>query len=191
MIGKLLDIVDRLLGKEGCEWDKKQTLDTLQVYLLEEAHELIDAIDRGDGADMAEEWGDLLYNLIFLAKVGEKEGRFSMEKAIDAVAAKLIRRHPHVFGELKGVSMEEIEKNWEKIKAGEKEKESAVPADYPALARTQKKITKMRREGKIEKGEKIGEEELGRGLFELVRRAEASGLDAETILRRKMPESGS
>ena len=143
----LLAIADRLLGPNGCPWDLKQTFFTLQPYLLEEAHELIEAIDQENPLKIAEELGDVLYVLIFAAKIGEKEGKFTMSDALQTVAEKLIRRHPHIFGEEKISSTEDVVRNWEEIKKkeGKANPISDIPATLPALARAQKVIHKLQR----------------------------------------------
>lgn len=186
---KLLAIADRLLGSDGCPWDREQTLFSLQPYLLEETHELIEAIDSLEGPKIAEELGDVLYALVFVAKLGEKEGSFRMEGAIQNVCDKLIRRHPHVFGEVKAETSDEIVRNWEEIKKGEfKERKSAldgVPSTIPTLARAQKMIQKMRRARKGKKESNLGSEgELGEKLWELLEMAEAKGFSSEDALRR-------
>ena len=182
---QLLAIADRLLGPEGCPWDREQTLFTLQPYLLEESHELIEAVDAQDSAKMAEELGDVLYVLIFAAKLGEKEGAFSLSEAIRIVSEKLIRRHPHVFGNQKVSSADEVLTTWEEVKKkeGKKNPIDHIPPTLPALARAQKVIHKLRRaksaaiEGRISNG-------IEQRLWDLVAEAEAQGVDAESALRR-------
>jgi len=195
---KLLDIADQLLGPKGCSWDKEQTFFTLQPYLLEETHELIEAIDSLDPQKMSEELGDVLYALIFIAKLGQIEGHFDLRQAIETVSEKLIRRHPHVFGDVKVSSNEDIVRNWEEIKKKEKSQEQrknifdGIPATLPALPKAQKMAHKL----KIKTSEKLTEEELGEKLWDLIAHAEGSGIDAESALRRKLakiekaPESG-
>src|SRR3990167_9026225 len=97
----LLQVAEQLLGPNGCPWDIKQTFTSLQPYVLEEAHEVIEAVDADDDQKMIEELGDLLYTIVFYGKLGEKQGRFSMEQIVHCVRDKLVRRHPHVFGEVK------------------------------------------------------------------------------------------
>lgn len=203
----LLTIADQLLGPDGCSWDREQTLFSLQPYLLEEMHELIEAIDSLDGAKMAEELGDVLYALVFVAKLGEMEQKFQLGDAVEGVCRKLIRRHPHVFGNVKAESSEEIIRNWEEIKKLEfKERKNildGIPISLPSLARAQKIIQKIRRveKKKIECTVET-EEELGEKLWELLEAAEWKGWNAEDALRRltanreqafreKTPEMGS
>ncbi len=112
----LLLVANTLLGPEGCPWDRKQTMHSLQTYLLEETHELMEAIDSKDIKKMEEELGDALYTLIFTAKLAEKENLFSLSQVMCLVKEKLIRRHPHIFGNVKAESAEEVMRNWEEIK---------------------------------------------------------------------------
>lgn len=188
---ELLAVADRLLGPNGCPWDKEQTFFTLQPYLLEEVHELIEAIDSLDGKEIAAELGDVLYTLIFVAKLGEIEKKFSLEEAIDHICKKLIRRHPHVFGDVKTESSEEIIRNWEEIKKQEfvdrKNPLDGIPASLPALARAQKIIHKISRAEKQRKNFSSlceTEEEFGEKLWEMLEMADAKGWNAEDILRR-------
>jgi len=108
---KLLEVADQLLGPNGCPWDLEQTYFTLQPYLLEEAHELIEAIDLQDPKKISEELGDVLYTLIFIAKIGEKKKDFSLMESAREVSEKLIRRHPHIFGDKKISTTEDVLKN--------------------------------------------------------------------------------
>jgi len=185
---KLLDVANRLLGPEGCPWDLEQTLITLQPYLLEESHELIEAIDSQDPKKMKEELGDVLYTLIFIAKLAEKQGLFTIFDSIDDVREKLIRRHPHIFGEVKVEGSEDVMKNWEeiKMKEGRKKTFEGMPPTLPSLARAQKVIARLRRKQVIPAQEKTidSENDLAQRLWDLIQEAEFSGLDAESVLRR-------
>lgn len=184
----LLQIAETLLGPQGCPWDKEQTFFTLQPYLLEETHELLEAIDSKDPLKIQEELGDVLYALIFIAKVGEQENSFSLAESIRSVAEKLIRRHPHVFGNEKITSTDDVLKNWEEIKKkeGKKHPTEGIPPAMPALARAQKMIQRLRRAKMLATPETdSSEEEIGERLWEIVREAEARGVDAESALRRK------
>jgi MazG family protein len=187
----LLEVADRLLGPNGCPWDREQTLFTLQPYLLEELHELIEAIDSLDGDKISEELGDVFYALVFVAKLGEKEELFSLTDALKAVTKKLIRRHPHVFGHVKAETSEEIIRNWEQIKQTEyKERKNildGIPSTLPALSRAQKMISKMKRAGKSASSFSRSfetEGELGDAFWELLILAEANGWNAEDLVRR-------
>lgn len=192
----LLHVAETLLGPNGCPWDQKQTFLSLQPYILEEAHEVIEAVDADDDHKMVEELGDLLYTVIFYAKLGEKVGRFTLEDIVNAIREKLIRRHPHVFGEIKVENEEEIIKNWEKIKAQEKGKkplkrpQEGIPPTLPALVRSQKVIQRILRKDpeffpRREK-EPPSEEGIGDQFIQLVVEAERNGIDAESALRRAL-----
>jgi MazG family protein len=116
--------------KRGCPWDREQTPQTLKDYILEEAHELIEAIDRGHDEEIKEELGDLLLQIVFLARLAEEENKFSIRDVITGLSEKLVRRHPHIFGHVKVNGADEVKANWEKIKIAEKNKESVI-SDYP------------------------------------------------------------
>lgn len=181
----LLSVADRLLGPNGCPWDLAQTFFTLQPYLLEETHELIEAIDQENREKTMEELGDVLYALIFIAKLGEKEGSFTLNRSIHTVAEKLIRRHPHIFGEKKISSAEEVASNWEEVKKkeGKKSPIADIPPTLPALARAQKIISKMRRKNNSILEEKISDD-IGQKFWDLVLEAEQKGIEAESALRK-------
>lgn len=182
---ELLNIANRLLGPEGCPWDREQTLFTLQPYLLEETHELIEAIDANDAKKISEELGDVLYALVFIAKLGESKNMFTFSESIRIVAEKLIRRHPHVFADKKISCSNEVVTNWEEIKKkeGKKSPIADIPPTLPALARAQKVIHKLRRQKNNIVEENISDD-LGQRLWDLVREAESQGIDAESALRR-------
>ncbi len=121
----LLEVVRRLNGPNGCPWDLKQTFVTLAPYVLEEANEVVDAVAQGDDRHIAEELGDLLYTILFYAMVGEKTGRFTLEEILETIREKMIRRHPHIFGDSQASTPEEIEKQWKEIKKKEKAERSS------------------------------------------------------------------
>ena len=187
---QLIEIAERLLGPNGCPWDREQTLSSLQPYLLEETHELIEAIDDRQEGKISEELGDLFYALVFVGKLGEKEGLFSLAEALQSICDKLIRRHPHVFGDVIAETSEEIVHNWEQIKKTEfKERKSAldgIPPSLPALPRAQKIINKIRRAQKgVKKNSSLeSEEEFGGKLWEILEIADGKGWSTEDILRR-------
>ncbi len=143
LFSRLVGIVDRLRGPNGCPWDRKQTPETLKKYLLEEAYEVIEAIDSQDVQEICEEIGDLLFLLIFLAHIYEEKGAFSIKDMLRLCAEKMIRRHPHVFGQAAVACAEEVIAQWQKIKEEEsrskEKKRSAVlgnlPRALPALQR--------------------------------------------------------
>lgn len=190
----LLDVAEKLLGPQGCPWDQQQTFLSLQPYILEEAHEVIEAVDADDDRKIVEELGDLLYTVVFYGKLAEKNGRFSITDILSCIKEKLIRRHPHVFGEVKVADAGEVLKNWERIKAEEKgalKPPSAldgIPPTLPSLTRTQKMIKRMQRANSplVAKEElpSLSEEEIGDEMVALIVRAENGGIDVESALRR-------
>ena len=130
--------MDRLRGPGGCPWDREQTFDTLKPMVLEEAYEVLDAMDTGDRQELCSELGDLLFQVVFLAKLAEEEGSFLLDQVIQAIVAKMIRRHPHVFGNERASSSKEVLKHWESIKEAERasrqSSESSEPASPSILA---------------------------------------------------------
>lgn len=116
----LREIIAELRGPNGCPWDKKQTHLSLKKYLIEETYELLDAIERDDIDNMIEELGDVLLQIMLHAQIGEDEGMFSIDDVIDTISEKMVRRHPHVFGDVEVDNSEEVVTNWEKIKEMEK-----------------------------------------------------------------------
>src|SRR6202162_3310710 len=140
-IGAIFEVVARLRAPGGCPWDREQTHESLRPYLLEETYELLEAIDSGDDAKMKEELGDLLLQVAMHAEIAAGDGRFDAAQVSEAVAAKMVARHPHVFGSTSVADAEEVLRNWEHQKAHEARKagkeESVVdrvPATLPALA---------------------------------------------------------
>lgn len=131
--GRLLDIMDDL--REKCPWDKKQTTESLRKLTIEETFELSEAILKSDIKNIEEELGDILLHIVFYAKIGEEKRQYDMESVIDILCEKLIRRHPHIYGDLKVESEEEVKSNWEKIKISEGKKStlSGVPKGLPAI----------------------------------------------------------
>lgn len=129
---KLVRIMKKLRHPQrGCPWDLAQSPQTLKAYILEEAHELIEAIDRGEDGEIKEELGDLLLQIVFLARLAEERKKYTIRDVIAAISSKLVRRHPHIFGRLKVQGAEEVKTNWENIKIAEKNKQSVI-SDYPA-----------------------------------------------------------
>lgn len=129
---RLLAIMRKLRHpKRGCPWDLKQTPASLKEYVLEEAHELIEAIDNGDAGAVREELGDLLLQIVFLAQIAAEEGSFTIADVVDGIADKLVRRHPHIFAGTRVAGADEVKANWEQIKIAEKNKRSVI-SDYPA-----------------------------------------------------------
>lgn len=117
------DLMDRLLSPEGCPWDRAQTLESLRPYLIEEAHEVIEALDGGDPEEHRRELGDLLFQIVFHAALREREGHFDLDGVVEAIRSKMIRRHPHVFGrdgEAPRYTPEQVEARWAEIKEAER-----------------------------------------------------------------------
>ncbi len=206
-IDRLKQIVDRLRSPDGCPWDREQTHESLKPHVIEECYELIDAIDENDDQGMQEELGDLLLQVVLHAQMASEEGRFDFDSIADVISEKLIRRHPHVFGDTKLATSDAVLKQWDAIKRREKtDRASAldgVPRGLPALAKAQKTQSKAARvgfdwadaEGALEKvkeeikeieqtgaSEKLAEE-LGDLLFSVVNFARKSKLDAEDLLQ--------
>jgi len=140
-IEAIFEVVHRLRAPGGCPWDREQTHESLRPYLLEETYELLEAIDAGDDAKMREELGDLLLQVAMHAEIAAEEGRFDAREVSEAVAAKMVKRHPHVFGDVSVANADEVLRNWEHQKIQESRRagndESVVdrvPASLPALA---------------------------------------------------------
>ena len=152
-IQKLLEVMHRLRAPGGCPWDREQTLHSLKPCLLEETYELLDAMDRNDVTLHREELGDVLLQVVFQCAIREEEKLFSFNDVASALADKLIRRHPHVFGEVNVASTDDVLQNWEAIKQTEKadvKKHSAldgVPHTLPALLKAQRVQAKASRVG--------------------------------------------
>ncbi|MDB9459196.1 nucleoside triphosphate pyrophosphohydrolase [Dolichospermum circinale] len=117
---ELINVVAKLRSPQGCPWDLAQTPSSLTPYVIEEAYEVVDAIQTGDKQAIAEELGDLLLQVVLQAQIASEAGDFSLQEVAEGIAQKLIRRHPHVFADVTVESMEEVHKNWEMIKAAEK-----------------------------------------------------------------------
>lgn len=134
---KLLDLVARLRAPDGCPWDREQTLPDVRAYLLEEAHELAGAIDGGDWDELAEELGDMLFQVAFIGRLAEEAGAFRFSQVIDRVHRKMVERHPHVFGDETLADAEAVRQAWERRKLQKEPKReslfSGVPASLPAL----------------------------------------------------------
>ena len=151
---RLLEIIQKLRSPEGCLWDKNQKKEDIAKYLLEETYELIDAIKSNTPKALKEEMGELLFQILFLASISEEAGQFSISDAMEYVAEKMIRRHPHVFGDTKVKDIEEIKRNWEDIKKHtENRNENSsglfdrVPRSLPSLERAQKVTEKASKVG--------------------------------------------
>lgn len=147
---RLVAVMRRLLAPDGCPWDRAQTPDTLKRYVLEEACEVIDAIESKDAGHLREELGDLLLQVVFQAEIARREGTFGPDDVVEAIVEKLVRRHPHVFGDASAENAAEVLRNWEQIKAKEKGDRGlidGVPRALPALVRAQRVGEKVARVG--------------------------------------------
>lgn len=145
---RLVEIMRRLRAE--CPWDRSQTHATLRVYLLEEAYEVLHALDDSRWDDLREELGDLMLQIVFHAEIAEEAGRFDMESVLKAINEKLVRRHPHVLGDKEAKTPADVVRRWESIKTGEEQKQSSldgVPAELPALAKASRMLTKIRQTG--------------------------------------------
>lgn len=130
-IQRLLDIMAALRHREsGCPWDVEQTYTSIAPYTIEEAYEVVDAIERGDLSDLKDELGDLLLQVVFHSRMAEEEGRFAFGDVVEAITSKMIRRHPHVFGNARGLSAEDVKGLWASIKADEKRQRADMRAAH-------------------------------------------------------------
>ena len=207
-VAGLVEVMAKLRSEEGCPWDREQTWDSLRRYVLEEAYELVDAVDRKDPAAVLEECGDLLLEVVFMAQIAHEEGRFGMAEVARGITRKLVRRHPHVFGDQDRASdADEAFASWEAIKAAEKAGRPAspdrLPRGLPALLLAMKAVE---RGGVAEDGEQADrngilaavermqaarragdpdglETALGDLLLAVARGARRDGLDPESALR--------
>ena len=135
---KLVDVVARLRSPTGCPWDREQTLETIKPFTLEETYELLEAIDSGNDAEIVEELGDVLLQVVLDSQIAADEGRFDLINVIEGITSKLIARHPHVFGDVEARTASEVKQHWDRIKQQEKQRESifdGLPKALPALAR--------------------------------------------------------
>ena len=134
---QLVEIMARLRGPEGCPWDREQTFDTIKSYLVEETYEVIDAIDQRDWQELAGELGDLQLQVVFFSQMAAEDGRFTIDDVLERISSKLVRRHPHVFGEESAATPHEVLKRWNELKAEERATPQglleSVPRSMPAL----------------------------------------------------------
>lgn len=207
---KLVSLMNQLRSPEGCPWDREQTFQSIKPYTLEETYEVFDAIDRQDWKALAEELGDFMLQAVFFAQMASEEGHFSVSDSLDSINAKLIRRHPHIFGDESLRTASDVKQRWDEIKKSEKKDEppraylDGVLKSQPALAEAQQLTRKAAdvsfdwpdRDQVLEKlHEELAEldsaetqdeieAELGDILFVLVNLARKHGVDAEQALRR-------
>lgn len=206
--GRLLKIMDEL--REQCPWDKKQDIHSLRNLTIEETYELADAIIKEDWKAIGEELGDLLLHIVFYARIGREQGQFDIGSVIEQICEKLIRRHPHIYGETKVDNEEDVKRNWEsiKMKEGKKSVLAGVPDSLPAMIKAYRMQEKTKQvgfewENKEQVWDKVTEEvhefhavslasgtkeelenEFGDVLFSLVNYARFIGIDPETSLER-------
>lgn len=204
---RLLDIMDEL--REKCPWDRKQTFETLRHLTIEETYELADAIIENDTDEIKKEVGDLLLHIVFYAKIGSEENAFDIKSVIDSLNEKLIRRHPHIYGDEKVENSEQVKENWEqiKLKEGRKSTLSGVPKTLPALVKAyriqdkargvgfdwdnsqqvwekvEEEIEELKEEVRNNNKEKI-KQEFGDTLFALINYARFIDVNPETALER-------
>lgn len=150
-LARLQGVLDALLGPDGCPWDKTQTPQTLCDYIIEEAFELVDCIRSADVPGTAEELGDVMFLLLFVATLAEKQSDFTLAEVLETASAKMVRRHPHVFADLKIDNREELLRNWERIKRAEKEADkglfASLPKGLPPLLKAYRIHSKAARSG--------------------------------------------
>ncbi len=212
-LNKLVDLMATLRGPDGCPWDRKQTPDSLKPFLIEECYEVVDALDEGNPDKVKEELGDLLFQIIFHARIAEEKGQFTIHDVIETNVEKMVRRHPHVFGQEKLKTDKEVLANWEEIKKKEKGYEQrksileGVPRSMPSLIRAHRLQERAARVGfdwskldealpkldeevaefkealKTEDASKI-EEELGDIFFMFVNISRFLEVDPEEALRK-------
>jgi XTP/dITP diphosphohydrolase len=193
---RLVEVMDRLRSPGGCPWDAEQTHESLLKYQLEESYEYIEAVEKGDRADMREELGDLLLQVYFHSRIAQEDPNepFNIDDVAKGVADKLISRHPHVFGDSKVSSSKEVHANWERIKNEEKgrtEFDEGVPLNQPALSLAAKLILRAEKNG-LNSPEPLtptenaldDESSLGDALLALISWAVKADLDPEAALRK-------
>lgn len=187
-------VMARLRSDDGCPWDREQTHESLEVHALEETYEVVDAITAGAvGAELEEELGDLLLQIVFHARIAEQDGRFDIGSVAEGISAKLVRRHPHVFGDVSVSSAADVVRNWEAIKRDEKERAHPfddIPRALPSLlaaAKTQKRAAALGFSPSVDDARRaaaaaLDEGDAGDALFWTVAVARAGGVDPETAL---------
>lgn len=192
-VRQVLDIMAALRAPDGCPWDREQDHRTLRFHAVEEVYELLDAIEAGDDHELAEELGDLLLQVVFHCQLGRERGAFDFDAVCQRLADKLVRRHPHVFGDAVAKDVDQVWANWERIKRAEKhgtkhERPSAldgIPRHLPALLRAEKLVKKARKAKLLadHDGDPAGRREAAEQLFELARQCQQRGWSAEELLR--------
>ena len=196
-INELRQVMARLRSPKGCPWDREQDHMTLRWHAVEEVYELLDAIESRDDQEMIEELGDVLLQVVFHCQLAQERGSFNLDAVARHITTKLIRRHPHVFGNTKVKDVAEVWKNWEAIKRAEKHGTrharasvlDGIPRHLPALLRAEKLVKKAKR-GKLLDAQKLKRKttktNLARELFRLAMYAQAKGWSAEELLRNEI-----
>ncbi|MAJ15506.1 MAG: MazG family protein [Opitutia bacterium TMED67] len=196
-INDLIEVMERLRAPDGCPWDREQDHKSIRFHAVEEVYELIDAIEMDDDDEMLEECGDLLLQVVFHCQLAKERNAFDFEKAARSITDKLIRRHPHVFGDSDADNVDAVWAQWEKIKREEKkgtqhERPSVldgIPRHLPALQRAEKLVKKARKNGlsKIPLAKPIKQRytkaSLSKELFALAEYAQNKGWQPEALLR--------
>ena len=191
----LRKIMEILRSENGCPWDKVQTHKTIKADLLEEAYETLEAIDMESDEMLCEELGDVLLQVMFHSRIAEEEGRFSVDDVYTGVCKKMIERHPHIFGEVKVESVDDVLTNWDAIKQESKNRETVkeqldgVCKALPALMLASKYISKSLKCGieieQSKQSDEVTEESIGNALFDIVLLAKKNKIDPEIALRSK------
>lgn len=192
-VAALIETMRKLRSEQGCEWDRTQTPHSLMPYILEEAYELVDAIDSGELEEIRSELGDLLLQIVFQAQIFSERNHFGLNEVAAAINDKLIHRHPHIFSRQESGT----HPSWEEIKRQElldrgkaPELGARLPANLPALKQALKVCrhlgSKPNLDDQGDSGTELTEEEIGERLYELVCRAEASEVDADLALRKHL-----
>lgn len=188
-LDELVATLERLRAPGGCAWDREQTHASLVQYLVEETYELVEAIEAADDAELVEELGDVLYQVLFHADIAAEEGRFTLEDVAAHMTAKMVGRHPHVFGDAVADTADAVMASWDRLKAVEKPGRTSVldgiPSAMPALALADKLLGRAAKVGVHRDAVAIAatEEQLGADLLAIVAAARERGLDAERALR--------
>ena len=196
-ISDLLQVMARLRSPTGCPWDREQDHRSIRWHAVEEVYEMIDAIEAGDDQELEEELGDLLLQVVFHCQLAQERKAFNFEKVARNITDKLIRRHPHVFGDVKVKDVDQVWANWEKIKRAEKHgtkhaRPSAldgIPKHLPSLLRAEKLVKKARKAKLLEadaRKSRVSKSALGENLFTLAKIAQQNGWSAEELLRREI-----
>lgn len=193
-VAELVAVMDRLRSPGGCPWDREQTHESLLPYVVEEAHELVEAVETGSREDLLEELGDVLLQVVFHARLAQEDAAapFDLDDVARRTAAKLVSRHPHVFGDVHAPDAEAVKARWDELKKAEKGRASAldgVPPGLGALARAAKLAGRARRAGLLPETSPVETDDaesgdVGARLLALVLEASAAGVDPEAELRR-------